>query len=122
DEIEIVRDARPDLPAPYAGHRQPEGGIIVNGLPRQQAEMLKHHGNAVRRPAGNWLAMDQERTAAQIGEPRDAAQQRGLAAARRADDAHDLVAPHRKRQLMKGNDRAVEEELARAVGDDRGLM
>ena len=39
---------------------------------------------------------------------------------RRADDAHDLVAPDLERQLMEGDHRAVEKELAGALGDDRG--
>ena len=59
--------------------------------------------------------------AAQLGEPGDAAQQRGLSAARRTDDAHDLVAAHREGQLMEGDHRSIEEELARRVGDNRGL-
>ncbi len=38
------------------------------------------------------LAVDRERAGAELGQARDAAQQRGLAAAARADDAHNLVA------------------------------
>ena len=37
------------------------------------------------------------------------------------DDAHDFVALDRERQLMERDDRAVEEQLARAFRDDRGL-
>ena len=122
DEIEIVRDALLDLCARRAGHRQPERGVVVDGLPRQQAEMLKHHGDAVRRTPGDRLAVDEDLTAAQIGEPRDAAQQRGLAATRRPDHAHDLVAPHLERQLVKRHHRAVEEKLARTLCYDRGLI
>ena len=81
-----------DLGARRMRHRQPEGGIVVDRLPRQQAEMLEHHGDAVGRAARDRLALHEQLAAAQIGEAGDAAQQRGLAAARRADHAHDLVA------------------------------
>ena len=38
------------------------------------------------------------------------------------DDAHDLVALDRERQLMEGDDGAVEKKLAGALGDDRRLI
>ena len=122
DEFQIVRHPLLDLRARRAGHRQSERGVVVDGFPRQQAEMLKHHRDAVRRTPGDRLAVDEDLTAAQIGEPRDAAQQRGLAATRRPDHAHDLVAPHLERQLVKRHHRAVEEKLARTLCYDRGLI
>src|SRR6516162_9150375 len=73
--------------------------------------MLKDHGNPVGRPRADRLAVDEKPAAAEIGEARDAAQKRGLAAARGADDAHDLVALDRKRQLMEGDNGAIEKEL-----------
>ena len=78
--------------------------------------MLKNDGNPVRRTHTDPLAMDEKRTAAEICEARDAAQQRGLAAARGTHDAHDLVVPDRKRQLMEGDHGTVEEKLAGAIG------
>ena len=84
--------------------------------------MLEHHGDAVGRPSGHRLAMDQELAAAQIGEAGDAAQQRGLAAARWTHHAHDLVALDRERQLVERDHGAVEEQLAGALGDDRGRI
>ena len=80
--------------------------------------MLEHHRHAVGRPALDRLAVHQQLAVAQVGEPGDAAQQGGLAAAGRADDAHDLVAPDLQRKLVKGDHGAVEEELGRIVGDD----
>jgi hypothetical protein len=80
--------------------------------------MLKDHGNPVGRPCTDRFAVDEKPTAAEIGEARDAAQQRDLAAARGAHDAHDLVALDRKRQLMEGDDGAIEKELAGTIGDN----
>ncbi len=118
DQLEIVRHPRLDLRARRPRHGEPEGGVVVDGLPGEQAEMLEHHGNAVGRPAGHRLAMDEKLAAAEIGEAGDTAQQRGLAAAGGTHDAHDLVAPDRERQLMEGDDGAVEEKFAGAGGDD----
>jgi hypothetical protein len=122
DELEVMHDPRTDVGARHARHRQPEGRVVVDGLPRQQAEMLEHHRYAVGRPAGDRPAMHEQLAGAEIGQAGDAAQERGLAAARRADHAHDLVAPDRERELMKGDDSAVEEELARALGHDGRLV
>src|SRR5262245_24446169 len=80
--------------------------------------MLKDHGNPVGRPCTDRFAVDEKPAAAEIGEARDAAQKRGLAAARGAHDAHDLVALDRKRQLMEGDDGAIEKELAGTIGDN----
>ena len=53
DEIEIMPDALGDRRAGLrAGHRQPERRVLVDRLPRQQPEVLKDHGDAVRR-SGN---------------------------------------------------------------------
>ena len=49
DEVEIVPHALLDDGRRRAGHGEPEGGVLVDGLPRQQAEMLEHHGDARRR-------------------------------------------------------------------------
>src|SRR5713226_6141521 len=80
--------------------------------------MLKDHGNPVGRPCTDRFAVDEKPAAAEIGQARDAAQKRGLAAARGAHDAHDLVALDRKRQLMEGDDGAIEKELAGTIGDN----
>ena len=118
DQLEIVADALIDPVAPDARHRKPERGIVEHRLPRQQAEMLEHHGDAVGRARAHPLAVDEQLPVAELGEAGDAAQQRGLAAAGRADHAHDLVAPHLQRQLVKGDHRAVKKQLGRVVGDD----
>src|SRR5215203_2252123 len=73
-----------------------------------------------RRPADacDRLAVHRERAGAELGEAGDAAQQRGLAAAAGADDTQDLVALDVERELAERHHGAVEEQLARAVGDD----
>ena len=81
--------------------------------------MLKNYCNPIRGTHTDRLAMDEKRSAAEVCEACDTAQQRGFAAARGTDDAHDLVALDRKRQLMKGDDGAVEEQLAGTLGEDR---
>ena len=68
------------------------------------------------------LPCDEQLPGADVGQAGDAAQQRGLAAAARADDAHDLVRGDRERQLPERDDRAVEEQLGRVVGDDDGIV
>jgi len=81
DQVEIVRNARFNFAARHACHRQSEGCVVEDGLPRKQAEMLKDHRNSVGRAGADRLAVDEKLAAAEIGEARDAAQKRGLAAA-----------------------------------------
>jgi len=52
--------------------------------------MLEHHRHAFGR-TGDLPACDQQFAVANIGQARDAAQERGLAAAARADDAKDFL-------------------------------
>ena len=83
--------------------------------------MLEHHGDAVgraRRPACRAPGA----AGAEIGQAGDAAQERGLAAAARADDAQDLIAPDLERQLTERHHRAVEEQLACSFRDDGRLV
>src|SRR5262249_20816014 len=81
DQVEIMRDPRFDFGARHARHRQPEGRVVEDGFPWEQAEMLKDHRNSVGRAGADRLAVDEKLAAAEIGEARDAAQKRGLAAA-----------------------------------------
>src|SRR5262249_58548386 len=81
DEIEVTLTPGFTPPTRHPRHTQPETGIVVDGLPRQQAEVLEHHRDPVGRPSGNRSAMDEKPAAAEASEPVDAAQQRGFAAA-----------------------------------------
>ncbi len=62
----------------------------------------------------------QKLAAAQVDEAGDAAQQRRLAAAARADDAERLAVAHLEIELAERGDGAVEKQLARVRGDDDG--
>src|SRR5260221_6934725 len=64
--------------------------------------------------------MHQDAPVAELDQSGDAAQERGLAAARRADDAQDLVALDGQRELMESHHGAIEKQLAGALGNDRG--
>ena len=86
DEVEIMRDALLDMRGRRAGHGETEGGVVINGFPGQQAEVLEHHGHAFGR-AGDRVAVDQQSAVADVGQAGNAAQQRRLAATARPDDA-----------------------------------
>src|SRR6185312_8528871 len=66
-------------------------------------------------------ARQHERALADLGQAGDAAQERRLAAAARADDAEDFLVADGEIELAEGDDGAVEEELARVLRDDRAV-
>jgi hypothetical protein len=65
--------------------------------------------------------MDQKLATADIGQPRDRAQQRGLAAARGAHHAHDFVALDRERELMEGDNGSIEKKFTHPLRNNGGL-
>src|SRR3954453_791858 len=79
--------------------------------------MLEHHRDTARRPR-NRRAADQQFAAGDFGQTRDAAQERGLAAAAWADDAEDFLFANDEIERAKRRDGAVEEHLARVARDD----
>jgi hypothetical protein len=101
-------------------HGEPEGGVLVHRLPRQQAEMLEHHGDA-RRRSRNLLAEHRKLAGAYVDEAGDAAQEGGLAAAARADDAQDFLVAHVERELAESDDGAVEKHFAGIAHTDREI-
>src|SRR5436190_16442285 len=80
--------------------------------------MLEQHRDAVG-GACNWFTADLKFAARQIRQARDAAQERGFAAAARADDAEDFLVMDDKIDLTDGHNSAIEKHLARVFGDDR---
>jgi hypothetical protein len=66
--------------------------------------------------------MDQKLAAADIGQARDRAQQRGLAAAGGTHHAHDLVALDGERELMEGDDGSIEKKFAHPLRNNGGLV
>ena len=121
DQLKIVRDPFTDLRVRRARHRQAEGRVVVDGLPREQPEMLEHHGHPVGRPSAHRFAVDQKLATADIGQPRDRAQQRGLAAARGSHHAHDFVALDRERELMERDNGSIEKKFTRPLRNNGGL-
>src|SRR5262249_54573628 len=86
-------------------------------FPGEQAEVLKDDGDASTRLLDG-LAVDADSAATQGDQAGDAAQQRRLAAAGRADDAERLVLADREIEVAEGDDGAFLEELARLLDDD----
>ena len=118
DEIEIMRDALLDDGGRRAGHREPEGGVVVDRLPRQQAEMLEHHGDAVgraRRPACRAT-----RSSPALRSVRPAMQRRNVVLPQPLGPTMQRISSrlHRERELPERDHRAVEKQLGRIVGND----
>jgi len=119
---EFVRSARrgarqPDefehalhAPAPFGARQagQAEGDVVAHVQVRKQRVVLEHHadapqlGRAVRaagRPREH-LVLDRDTPGRDRLEPRDGAQQRSLAAARRTDQRADLAARKAERHAL----------------------
>jgi hypothetical protein len=119
DEVEIMRDALLDARGRRPGHGEAEGRVVVDVLPWQQAEMLKHHRHALGR-AGHRLAADGEGATADIRQAGDATQERRLAAAAGADDAEDFLIANGQRKLVERHHGSIEKQLAGVVRNDDG--
>src|SRR5579875_657234 len=117
DEMQVVPDPFGDLLLRGAGHRQPEGGVVVDRFPRQEPEVLEHHRDAVLRP-GHPSTVDLELTVAELDQTGDTAEKRRFPATARPDDAHDLLLFDAQGELAERNHCSVEEEPARVVGND----
>ena len=63
-------------------------------------------GDAVRRPAQDAAALEQDVAGARRVEPAEAVEQRRLAGAVRADQAEDLALPHVERDVVERDDAA----------------
>ena len=82
--------------------------------------MLEHHGDAVGRAAGDRLAVHQELAARSGRSGRRCSAAAWSCRSRDGPTTHMISSrSHRERQLMEGDDGAVEKELAGALGDDR---
>src|SRR5262249_31334015 len=89
-----------------AGHSQAIGDIFEDRLPRKQAEMLEDHchtGDRLR----DALIADADFAGIVRQKPVDAAQEGGLATARRADDCNDLALTDVEVDIAKDLERAV---------------
>src|SRR5436189_1178137 len=105
-----MRNPLADLRPRSARDGEPESRVVENGFPRQQTKMLEYHGDTIGGTTGNVFPLNEQAAAAQIGQACDTAQQRGLSAAGRSDNAHDLIALDGEGQTMKCNHRAIEKK------------
>src|SRR6185295_16268697 len=117
-ELERGLDTLLRLRAGHASRHQTEADIGLDAHPGKQAALLEHHGVLDRPAAG----LDREAACALVVEPCEDAQQRRLAAARRADDAQELA---RRDGEVDGVERhhpalAADIFLAQASNLDRG--
>jgi hypothetical protein len=90
DQIEPLQRLALGLAAAAAVHPQAEHHVLLHGEPRKQRVALKHHPAIGARPLHR-LAVEQHLTARLRVEPGQDADQRRLAAARRADHADELA-------------------------------
>src|ERR1700689_2889225 len=104
-QLDEARHAPRDLVPVQTGHAQAVGDVVVNRLPRKQSEMLEHHGDAGL-GLGHQLAVDPH-LALGGDEPVDAAQERGLAAARGPDQRHDFALADLEIDAVEHGGRAV---------------
>ena len=111
----ISRDARRDLVRRQSVLLEPEGDVALHGQVREQRVALEHHVDRppVRRHAGEVLAVKRHAPAVGRLEPRKHAQQRGLAAARRAEQREELALEYVEREVLDRGDGA--EPLADGV-------
>ena len=93
--------------------------VVHDAAPFEQRVALEHHAQALGRVA-HLGAVDHDRTRGGDLEARDASQQRALAAAARAEHAHELAWRNRERDLFEGGDAGPGEVLAHPADLDRG--
>ena len=98
-KAELLRqrlDLAPDFVALHAADTQGKAEILRDSEMRIERIGLEHHGDAAPggRRGGNVAAIDQHAAGTRVLEPRDDAQQRGLAAAGRADEDDEFAVLH----------------------------
>src|SRR5262245_59654021 len=101
-------------------HHKPERRVLIDGLPRQQSEMLEHHRDASGGP-GHLYAEHPQLAGAEIDKAGDATQKGRLAAPAWSDNAENLLMADVERELAECHDGAVQEQLARQLHADRNL-
>ena len=113
-EVEDARgvlDARVDLGLRHLLDAQAERDVLVDGEVRVERVALEHHRDVAvaRRHVVHDAVADHDAALADVLEPREHAQRRRLAAARRADEHHELAVLDVEAQVIDG---------ARAIGVD----
>jgi hypothetical protein len=106
DEVDEIGHLLGELGLAGARELQAVGDVVEHRLPREQAEVLEDHRDAGPR-LGHALALERDLAAVGGDEAVDAAQQRGLAAARGTDQGHDLALAHLEIDAAEHLERAV---------------
>src|SRR5262249_51768885 len=91
-ERQRVVDATADLRACHAVAAQAERSIVPHGHPGKAGVFLKHDADSVRHLARDGAALERHRPGGRLLQPGEYLEQRGLAAAGRADDSEELAA------------------------------
>ena len=114
-------DALLDLVLRELPHLEPERHVGVHRLVRVQRVVLEHHRDVAvhRRQVVHHPIADPDLAGADLLQPGDHAQGRGLAATRRADEDHELLVPCVQVDVLHGVDVAVV-PLVDAGEDDLG--
>ncbi len=102
------RTRRPRSGCWHILHAQAELDVLRHRLVRKQRVALEHHAEAAvaRLDVVDHAAVDPDLARGRILEARDHAQRRGLAAAGRADEHHELAVLDRDVDVLHGDDRA----------------
>ena len=88
---------------------QPEGDVFEHGHVQEQRVLLEHGVDrpSMRRQRRDVFAMQPDRAGADVFEPGDAAQERGLAAAGGSEEREELAVADRERDPVQGGHVAV---------------
>jgi hypothetical protein len=116
DALEHGLDLRLTLRSPDTASGEPVGDVLAHAHHREERQLLEHHvdGTAVGRDAAHAAAADLDVPAIGLDEARDHAQQRGLAAARGAEDGEETAALDAEGERVDCRMRA--EALQRGLG------
>ena len=120
DELEQLLGARAPRMRTYPPYLQPEGDVLEHRQMREQRIALEREAERprLRRPLGHALVAEVDLAGRRRLEPGDDAEQRGLAAAGRAEEGHELPLLDLEHDIAKRNDAA--ELLADAIESDGG--
>jgi hypothetical protein len=121
EQLGRLPDAPLDLCLRHAREPQAEGDVLRDRHVRVERVALEHHGDVaiLLRHVVHTTAADEEVARADLLEPGDHPQRRGLPAPRRPDEHEQLSLPDLERQLLHRLD-AVRVALRHLLGDDLG--
>ena len=109
DQVEQLGDALAPLRRADAADLQRVADVLADRQVREERQRLEHHAEVapVRRHPGQVLPVEQDGAAGRLVEAGDHPQQRGLAAARRPEQADEEPVRDVQADRVDGGDRAV---------------